>query len=78
LFDGIAAHLSAPEYWWLYALLLSTMIPSLVNLIIGWLDCFPTLIDGHCRNRGRLPARELQSPSSCSIPRPRNIERQHR
>jgi len=35
LFDGIAAHLSAPEYWWLYALLLSTIIPSLVNLIIG-------------------------------------------
>jgi hypothetical protein len=32
LFDGIAAHPSAPEYWWLYALLLSTMIPSLVNL----------------------------------------------
>lgn len=35
LFEGIAAHPSAPEYWWLYALLLSTMIPSLVNLVIG-------------------------------------------
>src|ERR1700732_3414031 len=35
LFDGIAANPSAPEYWWLYALLLSTMIPSLVNLVIG-------------------------------------------
>ena len=35
LFDGISAHPSAPEYWWLYALLLSTMIPSRVNLIIG-------------------------------------------
>jgi hypothetical protein len=35
LFDRIAAHPSAPEYWWLYALLLSTMIPSLVNLVIG-------------------------------------------
>jgi hypothetical protein len=35
LFNGIAAHPSAPEYWWLYALLLSTMIPSLVNLVIG-------------------------------------------
>jgi hypothetical protein len=23
---------SAPEYWWLYALLLSTVIPSLVSL----------------------------------------------
>jgi hypothetical protein len=35
LFNGIAAHPTAPEYWWLYALLLSTMIPSLVNLVIG-------------------------------------------
>ena len=35
LFDGIAAHPEAPEYWWVYALLLSTMIPSLVNLVIG-------------------------------------------
>ena len=35
LFDGIATHPSPPEYWWLYALLLSTMLPSLVNLVIG-------------------------------------------
>jgi hypothetical protein len=35
LFDGIAAHPDAPEYWWVYALLLSTMIPSLINLAIG-------------------------------------------
>jgi hypothetical protein len=35
LFDGIAADPTAPEYWWLYALLLSTMIPSLVNLVIA-------------------------------------------
>jgi hypothetical protein len=35
LFKRIAAHPSAPEYWWLYAPLLSTMIPSLVNLVIG-------------------------------------------
>ena len=35
LFTGIGGHPSAPEYWWLYALLLSTMIPSLVNLVIG-------------------------------------------
>jgi hypothetical protein len=26
---------AAPEYWWAYALLLSTTIPSLVNLAIG-------------------------------------------
>jgi hypothetical protein len=35
LFSGIASNPSAPEYWWLYALLLSTMIPSLINLVIG-------------------------------------------
>jgi len=35
LLDGISAHPGAPEYWWVYALLLSTMIPSLVNLVIG-------------------------------------------
>jgi len=35
LFNGIATHPTAPEYWWIYALLLSTMIPSLVNLVIG-------------------------------------------
>jgi hypothetical protein len=35
LFNGIATQPAAPEYWWLYALLLSTMIPSLANLVIG-------------------------------------------
>jgi hypothetical protein len=35
LFDGMAAQPSAPEYRWLYALLLSTMIPSLLNLMMG-------------------------------------------
>jgi hypothetical protein len=35
LFNGITTNPAAPEYWWLYALLLSTMIPSLVNLVIG-------------------------------------------
>ena len=35
LFDGIEANPAAPEYWWVYALLLSTMIPSLLNLAIG-------------------------------------------
>jgi hypothetical protein len=34
-FDGIAAHPSASEYWWVYALLFSTMIPSIINLVIG-------------------------------------------
>jgi hypothetical protein len=35
LFDGIAADPGAATYWWVYALLLSTMIPSLLNLAIG-------------------------------------------
>jgi hypothetical protein len=26
LFDGIAAQPSAPEYWWVYALLLSALV----------------------------------------------------
>ena len=35
LFDGIAKNPAAPEYWWAYALLLSSMIPSLINLVIS-------------------------------------------
>jgi hypothetical protein len=35
LFDGIANNPAAPEYWWAYALLLSSMIPSIINLAIG-------------------------------------------
>jgi hypothetical protein len=35
LFDGIATRPEAPEFWWVYVLLLSTMIPSLINLVIG-------------------------------------------
>jgi hypothetical protein len=35
LFDGIATKPAAAEFWWVYAMLLSTMIPSLLNLMIG-------------------------------------------
>jgi hypothetical protein len=35
LFDGISKNPGAPEYWWVYALLLATMIPSIINLAIG-------------------------------------------
>jgi hypothetical protein len=35
LFTGIEDCPAKPEYWWIYALLFSTMIPSLVNLMIG-------------------------------------------
>jgi hypothetical protein len=34
-FDGIEAHPTAPEHWWVYALLFSTMSPSIINLTIG-------------------------------------------
>jgi hypothetical protein len=35
LFNGLAKDPAAPKNWWIYALLLSSMIPSLVNLAIG-------------------------------------------
>jgi hypothetical protein len=35
LFEGIATHPADPEYWWLYALLLTTVLPSMINLMIG-------------------------------------------
>jgi hypothetical protein len=35
LFDGIAKIPAAPEYWWAYALLLSSTIPSIINLVIA-------------------------------------------
>jgi hypothetical protein len=35
LFDGIAVHPTDPKYWWVYALLLTTVLPSMVNLMIG-------------------------------------------
>ncbi len=35
LFDGIAHTPEAPVYWWIYALLLATMSPSLINLMTG-------------------------------------------
>ena len=61
LLDGIGANPSAPEYWWLYALLLSTMIPSLVNLVIGGtslvrgLPGLPSLLLGKIPATGNVP-----------------------
>jgi hypothetical protein len=40
--DGVAARSSTSEYWWIYALPLSTIIPSLANLVIGG----PSLVHG--------------------------------
>jgi hypothetical protein len=38
---GIASHPIAPDYWWIYTLLFSTMIPSIINLIIGGASLMP-------------------------------------
>lgn len=35
LLDGFGQNPAAPKYWWIYALLLASMIPSLINLMIG-------------------------------------------
>src|SRR6266481_662093 len=40
LLDGIAANPWAPTYWWVYALLLPIMIPSLISLMIGGASLF--------------------------------------
>lgn len=35
LFAGIEKDPGAPEYWWIYATLFSTLIPSIFNLVMG-------------------------------------------
>lgn len=35
LFAGIEKNPGAPEYWWIYATLFSTLIPSVFNLVMG-------------------------------------------
>ena len=35
LFAGLASRPTDPEFWWLHALLLSTLLPSVVNLAVG-------------------------------------------
>jgi hypothetical protein len=35
LLDGITQNPAATDYWWIYTLLLASMIPSLLNLMIG-------------------------------------------
>jgi hypothetical protein len=61
LFAGIAQDPSEPEYWWLYALLLSSMIPSVVNLVIGGASLlrgvpgFQALLLRYIPERGKVP-----------------------
>jgi hypothetical protein len=52
LFDGVAKNPTAPEYWWAYALLLSSMIPSFINLAIS----------GMAPTRGRRRQRTPNGP----------------
>jgi hypothetical protein len=35
LLEGMARRPGAPEYWWVYATLFSTLIPSVFNLVVG-------------------------------------------
>lgn len=35
LLDGLQATPTAPQFWWIYVLLLSTLFPSLLNLMLG-------------------------------------------
>jgi hypothetical protein len=35
LFKSIATHPAAPEHWWVYATLFSTLLPSAFNLVMG-------------------------------------------
>jgi hypothetical protein len=38
LLQGVSEHPTDPVYWWLYVLLFSTMIPSVINLARGGLS----------------------------------------
>ncbi len=61
LFEGIAAQPADAKYWWVYALLLSTMIPSIINLVISGVALART-VPG-------LPLFLLRYiPSGCAVP----------
>lgn len=66
LIAGIVQNPAEPEFWWLYALLLSAMIPSLVNLVIGGMALtrgIPRLartLAGWVPVDGKLPAYKRQ------------------
>jgi hypothetical protein len=68
LFKGLAEHPTAAEYWWLHALLLSTLVPSVVNLALGGFSLlrgWPTLNDWLLRqlpDRPSLTHAEVQQP----------------
>lgn len=58
LFDGIAAMPLAAKHWWVYALLLSTQFPSLLNLTIAATALFRGLPPLARWVRARMPAGE--------------------
>jgi hypothetical protein len=62
LLDGIAVNPGAPEVGWVYALLLSTMVPSLVNLTISGLSLTRGIPPLSRYLYVRLPATEPVAP----------------
>jgi len=46
---------SAPEYWWLYAMLFSTLIPSIANAMLGTLSLFRGLPGLHAYLGKKMP-----------------------
>ena len=58
LLDGLKAAPAKPEFWWIYALLGSTLLPSAVNAVVGcasWLRSWPQVNDWLLR---QMPARK--------------------
>jgi hypothetical protein len=55
--DALAdpARRAAPEYWWLYAMLFSTLIPSIVNVALGALSLLRGIPGAHARLARRMP-----------------------
>ena len=57
LLADLQAHPAEPEFWWIYALLLSTLLPSAVNAVVGctsWLRSWGWL---NARLLRQMPAR---------------------
>jgi len=60
--DAIKANPAKPEYWWVYAMLFSTMLPSLINLFIAGVSLargvpgVPSWLMGKVRESEAVPA----------------------
>ena len=51
------AQRTSPQYWWLYAMLFSTLIPSMANVALGALSVMRGIPGLHQRLAARMPAR---------------------